>query len=140
MAKLSKLRLKLLVRERAKGCCEYCLSQENYSPDVFSVEHILPICLGGKTILINLAFSCQFCNNKKYIFIEWTDPLTGELVALFNPRQNEWTSHFQWNEEFSQIIGLTPTGRATIEKLQLNRTGVVNLRMLLRKSGEHPPV
>jgi hypothetical protein len=33
----------------------------------------------------------------------------------------------------------TPTGRATIETLFLNREGVVNLRQLLYPIGKHPP-
>jgi len=37
------------------------------------------------------------------------------------------------------MVGTTPTGRATIEALQLNRGGVVNLRRLLYAVGEHPP-
>jgi len=44
-----------------------------------------------------------------------------------------------WNEDFTLIIGLTPTGRATVETLQLNREGLVNLRRLLYAMGEHPP-
>jgi hypothetical protein len=37
------------------------------------------------------------------------------------------------------IFGLTPTGRATIDALQLNRPEVVNLRRVLRLSREYPP-
>jgi len=37
------------------------------------------------------------------------------------------------------VIGLTPTGRATIVALELNRAGVINLRKLLRNSTQHPP-
>ncbi len=33
---------------------------------------------------------------------------------------------------------ITPTGRATIEALQLNREGLVNLRRVLYAMGEHP--
>ncbi len=47
--------------------------------------------------------------------------------------------HFAWSADFSLIIGLTPTGRATVEALQLNREGVVNLRRALYALGEHPP-
>jgi hypothetical protein len=36
-----------LVAERANACCEYCRSQEQYSSDSFSVEHIKPIAKGG---------------------------------------------------------------------------------------------
>ena len=37
------------------------------------------------------------------------------------------------------IDALTPKGRATVARLQLNREGVVNLRRLLRRIGKHPP-
>jgi hypothetical protein len=47
--------------------------------------------------------------------------------------------HFAWSDDFTLVIGLTPTGRATVEKLQLNRSGLVNLRRVLRAVGEHPP-
>ena len=37
------------------------------------------------------------------------------------------------------MVGVTATGRATIEALRLNRSGVVNLRRILYLAGEHPP-
>ena len=39
----------------------------------------------------------------------------------------------------SEVIGITPIGRATIVKLKLNRSGVKNLRVALKKLGLHPP-
>jgi hypothetical protein len=36
-------------------------------------------------------------------------------------------------------MGLTPTGRATVETLHLNHEGVVNLRRVLFVVGLHPP-
>gem|GEM_PF-4995517 len=44
------------------------------------------------------------------------------------------------NTLYSLIIGITPIGRATVEELQLNRNGVVNLRKVLYQMGEHPPI
>ncbi len=67
------------------------------------------------------------------------DPLTGTTVPLYHPRQDRWEDHFVWSADFLAIWGLTPTGRATVEKLKLNRETVVNLRRLLREIGEHPP-
>jgi len=58
---------------------------------------------------------------------------------LFHPREQSWDEHFAWNEDFTLILGLTPTGRATIEALHLNRSGLVNLRRVLYAIGEHPP-
>jgi 5-methylcytosine-specific restriction endonuclease McrA len=132
-------RQKARIAARARFCCEYCFSQERYSPDPFSVDHIEPLKTGGKTTLNNLAYACMGCNGRKSTSTSAYDPATGEIVPLFHPRQHPWGEHFAWNEDFSQIIGLTATGRATIEKLQLNREGVVSLRHLLFKVDKHPP-
>ena len=66
-------------------------------------------------------------------------PVSGNLVSLYHPRRQRWAEHFSWNEDFRLVIGLTPTGRATVERLQLNREGVVNLRQVLRTISQHPP-
>ena len=60
-------------------------------------------------------------------------------MPLYNPRQDKWDRQFAWNEEYTLVVGLTPTGRATVEKLQLNRKGVEDLRRILHTAGEHPP-
>jgi hypothetical protein len=130
---------KRAVAERACGCCEYCHSQVIFSPDPFSVEHVLPRARGGSSSLDNLAFSCQGCNNRKYTSTDAIDPASGALAPIYHPRQHVWSDHFVWNEGFSLLIGLTPTGRATIAKLELNRPGLVNLRRVLHEVGEHPP-
>jgi 5-methylcytosine-specific restriction endonuclease McrA len=56
--------LKAEVAQRAKDCCEYCRSQAKFSPDPFSIEHIVPRSQGGETNSTNLALSCQGCNNR----------------------------------------------------------------------------
>ena len=129
---------KVEVKREARDCCEYCGAQEAYSPDTFSVEHILPIAKGGTNDVGNLANACQGCNNRKYTHTEAIDPLTGELVPLYHPRRDVWIEHFTWNEDYTHMIGLSPIGRATVEVLQLNRKGVVNLRRVLHKLGLHP--
>jgi len=126
------------VVRQAQGCCEYCRCQERFSPDSFSVEHIVPRSRSGGGGLDNLAFACQGCNNRKFVSTQAIDPVTGMVVSLFHPRRDTWTQHFAWNEEFTLIVGLTQEGRATVEKLDLNRTGVVNLRRVLFVLGIHP--
>jgi hypothetical protein len=130
---------KQFVRQRARGCCEYCLSQAKFSPDAFSIEHIIPLSKEGSSDPDNLALACQGCNNFKYSLTEATDPITGESIPLFHPRQDSWNDHFIWSDKSIQMIGLTPTGRATIDCLRLNREGVVNLREVLQAIGQHPP-
>ncbi len=131
--------LKKAVSERAQGCCEYCQSQSRFAMQPFSIEHIVPRSQGGETTLKNLALACQGCNNHKYNKTKGRDPLNGQVVPLYNPRQQRWSDHFVWNNDCSLVIGLSPTGRATVEVLQLNREGVVNLRRILYVMREHPP-
>jgi hypothetical protein len=77
--------------------------------------------------------------NHKYTKTSGLDPRSGERVALYNPRQQRWSEHFAWSADYTLILGLTPTGRATVETLHLNRVGLVNLRRVLFAVGEHPP-
>lgn len=127
------------VKERAKGCCEYCHSSSQFAPDAFSVEHIIPRAKGGKTRLDNLALACQGCNNHKYIKTEALDLVSGERVRLFNPRKQRWGDHFAWSDDFLYVEGLTAVGRATIAALHMNRAGLVNLCRVLCLVDEHPP-
>ncbi|MEW5986221.1 MAG: HNH endonuclease signature motif containing protein [Chloroflexota bacterium] len=127
------------VIQRANGCCEYCRSQARFATQSFSVEHIIPRRQDGKTELENLALACEGCNSHKHVKVTGRDPVTDDEVSLFHPRQQKWGHHFRWNDDFTLIVGLTPTGRATVDTLQLNRESLVNLRQILYAMGEHPP-
>ncbi len=131
--------LRGFVTDRAKQCCEYCRTQAQYSSDSFTVDHITPRILGGPTMVDNLALSCYGCNQHKSTRSSAADPTTGSLAGLFHPRLHSWNKHFAGNEDFTLLLGLTPTGRATIATLHLNRRGLVNMRRVLRAIGEHPP-
>lgn len=128
------------VAARANGNCEYCRSQARFTTQSFSVEHILPRSLGGETILDNLALACSGCNEHKHTKISGHDPMSSESVSLYHPRNQKWSEHFRWSDDFTLIIGLTPTGRATVGALHLNRDGLINLRQVLYAMGQHPPL
>ncbi len=128
-----------IIVARARGCCEYCRSQEKFATQSFAVEHIIPVSKGGATTLDNLALSCPGCNGHKYNKTEAPDPEESTIVPLYNPRRQRWQDHFRWNEDYTIIIGLTPTGRATVETLQVNRTRLVNIREVLFAQKKHPP-
>ena len=49
------------------------------------------------------------------------DPETGEIVPIFNPCQQAWKEHFRWDRV--QVVGLTATGRATIDALATSNSG-----------------
>jgi hypothetical protein len=129
---------KLFIANRANHCCEYCLTPADFTPDPFEIEHIIPLFEGGTNELSNLAFSCSGCNCYKRTKTFAIDPLTQNIIALFNPRIDIWKNHFRWNDVFSLVIPITPQGYATVEFLQLNRIGLINLRKALTKYGVHP--
>lgn len=139
MARVSD-KTKQLVTERAGRLCEYCRSPLDFTTDLFAIEHIIPVVESGSNELDNLALACSGCNMYKHDFITEIDPATGEEVFLFHPRKDTWEEHFSWNHDFSQIIGETSTGRATIVRLKMNRTSVMNLRRLLTAFKIHPPI
>jgi hypothetical protein len=128
------------IAQRASFLCEYCLCPESHSMSTFAVEHIEPLAEGGPDEEENLANSCGGCNGFKGLATTGTDPQTGSQARLYHPRRDVWAEHFTWSEDALILIGLTPIGRATIERLRLNRTGVVNLRSLLKLRDLHPPV
>jgi hypothetical protein len=131
--------LRQLVTARAHGRCEYCRSREDYATGRFSIEHIQPRAANGPTAAENLALACQGCNGHKAAKTAAPDPETGGLAELFHPRRHAWPEHFAWSEDGSEVIGLTPTGRATVVLLRLNRPPLVNLRHALIAINAHPP-
>ena len=131
--------LRQAVAQRAGNRCEYCRCPADFSSDDYAVEHILPRSRSGGDDPANLAWSCQGCNSRKFTATQASDPVTGSVVPLFHPRQDRWSDHFAWSEDATLLMGLTPKGRATVQRLQLNRPNVVNLRRGLAALGQHPP-
>lgn len=127
------------VRQRAGNRCEYCLSHQNYVMGQLQIDHILPEAKGGADGEENLCLACEFCNQYKWTKTDWPDPVTGERVKLFNPRKQNWVAHFSWSDDGVEIIGLTKTGRATIEALRLNNPLAVTVRKNWVKAKWHPP-
>jgi hypothetical protein len=129
------------VASRADHCCEYCLAPEEISPDRFEVEHIRPRVGGGSDDLGNLALSCSLCNSRKARATQALDPASWTVVPLFNPRQDEWEDHFRMHSALGGIVivGLTPTGRATVERLAMNDAHAVHARGLWSLLGLFPP-
>jgi hypothetical protein len=61
------------------------------------------------------------------------------MVPLFNPRIQVWSQHFAWQRNGQIIHGLTPTGRATVERLRMNLPRIVEARAIWVRAGAHPP-
>jgi hypothetical protein len=109
------------VAERASHRCEYCQAPEAVFNFPFEVEHVIPPGRGGADEATNWALSCRACNLHKSDHLEAVDPHTGALAQLFHPRRQRWEDHFAVDSESGALIGRTPTGRGTVERLQMNR-------------------
>jgi len=103
------------------------------------VDHIIPKKLGGTTIEENLCYACQSCNRTKWEKTHALDPISQQIVPLFNPNTQKWFEHFRWSDDGTKIIGLTPCGRATAIALQLNNPCMVGARKFWIEANEHPP-
>jgi hypothetical protein len=133
------LDLRRLVHHRAGGLCEYCLTSERLTGYALEIDHITPQAQGGISNADNLCLCCRRCNAYKGYRTEALDPLTGQQVSLFDPRQHHWEEHFAWGEDGTQIVGQTALGRATIAQLQMNDPLIVRARSLWVSAGWHPP-
>jgi len=131
--------IRKMVAERANYFCEYCFSNDLYAATPFSIEHIIPFSKLGSDDIMNLAFACLACNKHKYNKTTGIHPITDEAISLYNPRKQNWTEHFKWNDDFTVIIGITSIGKTTVHTLNMNRYGLMNQRTIFREAGIHPP-
>lgn len=136
---LSAKKLRQRIATQARHKCGYCLTLEVVSGIPLTLEHITPKAQGGQDVEDNLWLSCRLCNEAKGVLTEAVDPQTGELVPLFNPREQVWAEHFAWSEDGTQIIGQTPVGRATVAALFLNSEFRMRARAIWVEAGWHPP-
>lgn len=127
------------VAREARYRCGYCLTSARVTGTRMEIDHIIPESLGGLTAEENLWLACSMCNDHKGNRIAAPDPLTGDVVRLFDPRRQAWPDHFDWSMEGDVIIGKTSIGRATIAAVRLNRVDLVEARRGWVSAGWHPP-
>jgi hypothetical protein len=124
------------VIRRAEDRCEYCGLSKAGQEALFHVDHVVPVTAGGTAALDNLALACVSCSLRKGARQQAPDPKTGKEVPLFHPRQEVWGRHFRWDGV--RILGLTPTGRATVAALSMNRPLALAIRREEAIRGRHP--
>ncbi len=128
--------LRRLVASRAGQVCEYCLIHEL---DVFvgcQVDHVISEKHGGPTEAGNLAFACAWCNRQKGSDVGSVEPVTRQLVRLFNPRTDCWGDHFRLVG--ARIEWRTPIGEVTVRLLKLNDPHRIQERETLKDNGKYP--
>lgn len=128
------------VRKEARSRCGYCLARQELIYHLLQIEHIIPLSKGGTNDELNLWLACDRCNGHKSDKISAIDPQTGEEMPLFNPRTQNWWEHFRWSEDGLRVVGLTPTGRATVITLHLDSDPItLAVRANWVQVGWHPP-
>jgi hypothetical protein len=128
--------VRLEVRQRAGGRCEYCLLNEDDLLFPHQIDHILAQQHSGSPTIENLAFSCCYCNRYKGPNLASIDTETGAKAWLFHPRKDAWDEHFRLDGAF--IRGITPKGSATVFLLRMNAEERVRLRERLQAQGRFP--
>lgn len=125
------------VRLRARGRCEYCGLSQIGQEAVFHIDHIIPRAANGPTVSENPALACVSCSLRTGARQTALDPETGNDESLYHPRRDHWPDHVRWDGE--RVVPLTPTGRATVAALLMNRPVIVAIRQEEAARGRHPP-
>jgi hypothetical protein len=139
MSQYVPLQLHREVRQRARQHCEYCLLHEDDALLPHEPDHIIAVKHGGQTSAGNLAWTCFLCNRAKGSDLASIDPQTGAVVQLYSPRRDIWAEHFLLADS-GTIVGLSPSGRATVGLLKFNRSEQIETRQILMDSGIYPPL
>jgi hypothetical protein len=125
--------LRQFIAERARERCEYCLLPQTAVLFKHEPDHIVPRQHGGASNADNLALACTRCNRYKGPNVGSFDPYTGKLTPFFNPRVDNWSTHFQYIDGILQP--LTAKARVTAKILRLNDADRVIERIRLSQIG-----
>jgi hypothetical protein len=134
----TELRARLEAADRQR--CSDCQTSAAISGILLTTDHVAPMVLGGATAFENLCLARYSRNQYTAAQALATDPLTGETVALYHPRQAVWGAHFGWSADGTQIEGRAAIGRATIIAVRLKHSVIVSARARRVSAGWHPPL
>lgn len=139
MSKRLPAKLRAYILAKAKHRCGYCLAPEVCLYQTLRIDHVIPLSEGGSSDEDNLWASCDSCNGHKSNKTKGIDPQTNSLVDLFNPITQIWSEHFAFGEDKATIIGITPTGRATVAVLKMNEDHMLIVRRDWITLKKYPP-
>lgn len=118
------------VAERADEQCEYCRLPAIFYPYSYHIDHIISEKQGGETTSTNLAYCCPTCNFRKGSDISAYLKEEELIVDLFNPRKDEWETHFELDPS-GRLRPLSQIGKGSIRLLKLNTKEKVKERKAL---------
>lgn len=116
--------LREAVRHAYDFCCGYCGVPEHEVGSELEMDHFCPQAAGGDDVLSNLIYCCSACNRNKSDY--WPED---EARRLLHPQQDDWTLHLQLAED-GRLMALTERGAIHLRRLRLNRTQLVEARLL----------
>jgi hypothetical protein len=122
---------------QAGNRCEFCRLSQLGQEATFHIDQVIPRAAAGPTTADNLALACVSCSLRKWAKQTAVDPDSGEEVPLFNSRTQSWEEHFCWDGV--RVVPLTPTRRATVLSLAMNRPLIIAIREEETNRGRHPP-
>lgn len=105
--------------------CGYCGVSEAAIGNELEIDHYQPKSAGGGDELENLVYCCTACNRRKGSF--WPE-FTGAAKRLLHPQRDDFAVHLR-EEENGWLTALTETGEFHIERLELNRSPLIALRV-----------
>jgi hypothetical protein len=85
---------------------------------------------------MSIALACPDCNRFKGTDLGSIDPETQRLTPFFNPRSDEWRTHFV--VDAGRIVPLTAEGRVTELILRFNLPERIAERRRLIAVGQYP--
>jgi hypothetical protein len=106
-----------MIWERSRGMCWYCGSDTVSSPEAMSqasIDHQIPVALGGTDDLENLVLACRECNSEKgaktadeyrhYVGRQYARVIGDVIDLIEGVQENGWT----W-AQFSMLAELRDT-------------------------------
>ncbi len=116
------------VRQRYDACCGYCGVSDETVGGELTVDHFVPVALGGDESDENLVYACFRCNLFKADFHPTeSDQRNGHV--LLHPRRDDLAVHVRFDMTSGELIPLTETGRFHIVLLHLNRPALIAYRL-----------
>ena len=110
---------RLRLREIYTFRCGYCGVSEMEVGAELTIDHFHPRSRGGSDDMDNLVYACHACNEFKG---DHWEPDTVEHIL--HPLRDELGRHLA-EELHGALVGLTPTGQFHIDRLRLNRPGLI---------------
>ncbi|NLL84240.1 MAG: HNH endonuclease [Lentisphaerae bacterium] len=65
-------------QECARGVCHYC--GKSFQPDQLTMDHVVPVARGGKSVKGNVVPACQGCNKSKSVLTP-AEQILAELTS-----------------------------------------------------------